>query len=111
MVNFYIVFFAMPITRCHRDSCELPKGMCYNSDMEKSLHNVSDLPEANRSAVEAIVGHPLRSDGVLYIATLHVETEPTAVDRNARTKYCLSILPLRRDRTYGGRPKRRMGRA
>jgi hypothetical protein len=51
--------------------------------MGKSLHNVSDLAEANRAAVETIVGHPLRSDDVLYIATLRVETQPSAADRNA----------------------------
>jgi hypothetical protein len=68
------------------------RKLWYNWRMEKSLHNVSDLPEANRSAVEAIVGHPLRSDDVLYIATLRVETEPTAVERNAAWDELMSII-------------------
>jgi len=46
--------------------------------MEESLHNVSDLATANRSAIEAIVGHPLQSSDVLYIATLSVEVHPAA---------------------------------
>jgi hypothetical protein len=60
--------------------------------MERSLHNVSDLPAADRSAVEAIVGHALRSDDVLYIATLRVEGEPAAAERNAAWDEVESII-------------------
>jgi hypothetical protein len=60
--------------------------------MDKSLHNVSDLPQADRSAVEAIVGHPLQNDDVLYIATLRVETEPTVAERNAAWDDLMSII-------------------
>jgi hypothetical protein len=51
--------------------------------MERSLHHVADLPEAARSAVEGLVGHPLDNDDVLYIATLGVQAEPSQADRNA----------------------------
>lgn len=44
--------------------------------MEKSLHNIADLPEAARSAVEALVGHPLRKEDMLYIGTVGIESEP-----------------------------------
>ncbi len=64
----------------------------YNSDMDKVFHNVSDLPETNRSVVEAIVGHPLRSDDVLYIATIRVENKPTSAERNAAWDELMSII-------------------
>lgn len=60
--------------------------------MEKSLHNVGDLPPATRSAVESLVGHPLRNDEVLYIATIGLEAEPTAAERNAAWDELESII-------------------
>ncbi len=60
--------------------------------MDKSFHNVSDLPEASRSAVEAIVGHPLQSDDVLYVAAFRVETKPTAAEHNAAWDELMSII-------------------
>ena len=56
--------------RFSRAACVPARALCYNSAMDKSLHNVSDLPQADRSAVEAIVGHPLQNDDVLYIAMI-----------------------------------------
>jgi hypothetical protein len=51
--------------------------------MEGSLHHVADLQQSVRSAVEGLVGHPLRSDQLVYVATLGVQAEPTPIDRNA----------------------------
>ena len=60
--------------------------------MEKSSHNVGDLPAATRAAVESLVGHPLRNDEVLYIATMGLETGPTAAERNAAWDELESII-------------------
>lgn len=49
--------------------------------MESSLHNIDDLPEPARTALEGIVGHPLRKGDVLYIAMIGMETAPEADDR------------------------------
>jgi hypothetical protein len=50
--------------------------------MERALHHVADLPDAARSAVERLMGHPLRNEDVLYIASLGVQDEEAAADRN-----------------------------
>jgi hypothetical protein len=49
--------------------------------MHKLLHNVGDLPSPERSAVEAIIGHALRDDQLLYIVALDAAVEPTAAIR------------------------------
>jgi hypothetical protein len=49
--------------------------------MDNSLHNVADLPFPERSAVESLLGHPLRDDQQLYIVALDSAVEPTATDR------------------------------
>jgi type VI protein secretion system component VasF len=60
--------------------------------MDKSFHNVSDLPEASRSAVEAMVGHPLQRDDVLYIATIRVENKPASAERDAAWNELMAII-------------------
>jgi hypothetical protein len=60
--------------------------------MENSLHNVGDLSAAARSAIESMVGHPLRNDEVLYIATLGVKTDVQADVRNAAWDDLESII-------------------
>lgn len=59
--------------------------------MERCLHNVSDLSSDARSAVEAIIGHPLASGDVLYIAAL-VKTEPLADEQCAAWDELESIV-------------------
>lgn len=49
--------------------------------MEKSLHNIADISDAARSAVETLVGHPLRKEDVLYITTLGIQSEPMSSER------------------------------
>ncbi len=51
--------------------------------MEGSLHNVAEIPEAARSALEGLVGHSLGNDDVLYIATLGSSTPPAQADHGA----------------------------
>lgn len=68
------------------------KAIEARDDMEKCLYNVSDLPADARSAVEAIVGHPLASSDVLYIAALGVRTEPMAAERDAAWDELESII-------------------
>lgn len=60
--------------------------------MERCLHHVSDLSADARSAVEAIVGHPLASGDVLYIAALGVRTEPLAAEQRAAWDELESIM-------------------
>ncbi|HVA50555.1 MAG TPA: hypothetical protein VNH11_29690 [Pirellulales bacterium] len=60
--------------------------------MERCLHNVSDLSADARSAVEAIVGHPLSGGDVLYIAALGVKTEPAAAEQCAAWDELESII-------------------
>lgn len=60
--------------------------------MEKSLHQVADLPETDRSMVEKLVGHPLRTDDVIYIATLGVASEPAEAERTAAWMELESII-------------------
>ncbi len=48
--------------------------------MDGSLHHVADLQDSVRSAVEGLVGHPLRSDELVYVATLGVQAEPTPLE-------------------------------
>ncbi len=55
--------------------------MWYNLDMDKLLHNVGDLSNPDRSAVENIMGHPLRDDQQLYIVVLDSAAEPAATER------------------------------
>ena len=38
--------------------------------MEKALHNIADLPVETRSAIEALIGHPLRDNQHLYIRAI-----------------------------------------
>lgn len=61
-------------------------------EMERTLHNVSDLSADARSAVEAIVGHPLASGDVLYIAALGVSTEPAPSEQRAAWDELESII-------------------
>lgn len=60
--------------------------------MERCLHNVSDLSSDARSAVEEIVGHPLASGDVLYIAALGVKTGPMADEQCAAWDELESII-------------------
>lgn len=60
--------------------------------MSQSLHNVSDLTPADRSVIEGILGHPLRNDEVLYIATLGVDTGPAAGQRESAWRELESII-------------------
>jgi hypothetical protein len=60
--------------------------------MEKSLHNIADLPDAARSAVESLVGHPLRKDDVLYITTLGIASEPVPTEQQAAWDELESII-------------------
>lgn len=50
--------------------------------MDGTLHNVADLREPVRLAVEGLVGHPLSNDQVIYVATLGT-VEPAADERAA----------------------------
>lgn len=69
------------------------EGMvAWTHEMERSLHNVSDLSADARSAVEAIVGHPLASGDVLYIAALGVSTEPAPLEQRAAWDELESII-------------------
>jgi hypothetical protein len=49
--------------------------------MEKLLHNVSELPAPTRSAVEGLMGHPLRDSQQLYIVAIDEPLEPTLETR------------------------------
>jgi hypothetical protein len=60
--------------------------------MEKSLHNIADLSDSTRATVEGLVGHPLRPDDVLYIATLGVQSESTPAEKQAAWDELESIL-------------------
>lgn len=51
--------------------------------MGRAFYHVADLPDAARSEVERLVGHPLRNDDILYVASLGVQDEQHATDRNA----------------------------
>jgi hypothetical protein len=51
--------------------------------MDGTLHNVSDLREPVRLAVEGLVGHPLSNNQVIYVATLGTQAEPAAAERAA----------------------------
>jgi hypothetical protein len=51
--------------------------------VEGSLHNVADLPNDARSAIEGLVGHPLSNNEVLYIATLSAPASPLPAERHA----------------------------
>jgi hypothetical protein len=46
--------------------------------MNRLLHNVGELPAAERSAIEAIIGHTLRDDQQLYIVALDAASQPAA---------------------------------
>ena len=50
--------------------------------MDKLVHNVGDLPSLERSAVEAIIGHPLRDDQRLFIVALDATAEPASEVRH-----------------------------
>lgn len=60
--------------------------------MERCLHSVSDLTSDARSAVEAIVGHPLANSDVLYIAALGVRMEPQAAEQRQAWDELESII-------------------
>jgi hypothetical protein len=49
--------------------------------MERALHHVADLPDAARSEVERLMGHPLKNDDVLYIASIGVQDDEQAAER------------------------------
>jgi hypothetical protein len=49
--------------------------------MEQLLHNVDQLSSATRSAVEALIGHPLRDDQQLYIAAIKKTADPSVEER------------------------------
>ena len=59
--------------------------------MDKSLHNVGELSAPDRSAVEGLVGHPLRDDQQLYIVALDVATPPS-VERRAAWRELQAII-------------------
>ena len=63
----------------------------YTEYMDKTLHNVADLPAATRSAVEALVGHPLRDSQKLYILALE-RIEPPADQRQQAWDELTEIL-------------------
>ncbi|HEX5446751.1 MAG TPA: hypothetical protein VFW87_23235 [Pirellulales bacterium] len=50
---------------------------------QESLFHVSDLSPDARLAIEAIVGHPVRSGEMLYIATFRAGTQSGATERDA----------------------------
>ena len=62
--------------------------------MQKSLYNIADLPDAARSTVESLVGHPLRKEDVLYIATLGVQAEPVPAEQKAAWDELESIIAV-----------------
>lgn len=59
--------------------------------MDKTLHNVADLPAATRSAVESLVGHPLRDSQQLYILALE-RVEPSVDQREQAWEELTEIL-------------------
>jgi hypothetical protein len=48
--------------------------------MDRLLYNVGELSTPARSAVEGLMGHPLRDDQRLYIVALEAADEPPALD-------------------------------
>ena len=44
---------------------------------------MADLPAAARSEVERLMGHPLKNDDVLYIASIGVQDDEQADERTA----------------------------
>lgn len=59
--------------------------------MEKSVHNVGELSAPARSAVEGLVGHPLRDDQQLFIVAIDAACTPTA-ERQGAWRDLQSIL-------------------
>ena len=59
--------------------------------MDKIVRNVVDLPAATRSAVEGLIGHPLRDEQRLYIVALDASLEPS---QETRRKAWNDIQPL-----------------
>jgi hypothetical protein len=53
------------------------------TQMESFLHNVNELPGPAGSAVESLLGHPLRDDQQLFIAALDSAPAPAVEDRRA----------------------------
>lgn len=49
--------------------------------MDKFLQNAGELPASARSAVEGLVGHPLRDDQPVYIVALDTSTDPPLEER------------------------------
>ena len=60
-----------------------PWTVWYNLGMDKLFHNVGDLSNPDRSAVENLMGHPLRDDQQLYIVALDAVAEPVAAERQS----------------------------
>lgn len=60
--------------------------------MENSLHNIAGLSETARSAVEALIGHKLHNNDVLYITTLGIQSEPAPLEQKAAWDELESII-------------------
>lgn len=79
----------------------MPLLACYNSNMDKLLHNVGELPFPERSAVEAIIGYTLRDDQQLYIVAVDAAVEPADTDRRQAWSELEAIIADAHDNVRG----------
>lgn len=60
--------------------------------MDNILRNVADLPASARSAVETLMGHPLRDEQRLFIVALDDSARPTVPERQAAWEQIRTLL-------------------
>ena len=73
------------------------RAVWYNLSVDKLLHNVGDLSNPDRSAVENLMGHPLRDDQQLYIVALDAVAEPVAAERQSAWDNLQAIIADAKD--------------
>jgi hypothetical protein len=79
--------------------------------MERSIHQVAELPDATRCVVESLVGHPLGNDEMIYVATLGVQVEPAPADRAAAWDELEAIIvQAQRSAAQSGLPSEQIDR-